>query len=66
MIDVKVWIMVNENGNYDVSTESDDLRAEEGCASRLVCITLKIPTPGPVELEATIEPETQTDELKVA
>lgn len=66
MTEVELWVLVDENGDYEVSKEAGDLQAEAGLASRLMRITVKVPTPAAVELEAEIDEEPTTGELKVA
>lgn len=72
-VTVEVWVMVGEDGQYTAHTDPDALRerfedecAGAGLATRVMKLTVQVPAPKPVELEATIEPETETGELKVA
>ncbi len=65
MVEVEIWVMVDENGEYEVSKEPGDLQAEAGLASRMVKVCIKVPVPQAVELEAEIEPEASDAELKV-
>ncbi len=64
--EVEVWVLVDADGDFEVSKDPDDLQAPAGQASRLVKITLKVPTPAAVELEAEIAAEPDSAELKVA
>ncbi|VTR92173.1 unnamed protein product [Gemmata massiliana] len=66
LIEVEVWVMVDENGDYEVSKDVDDLQPESGLASRMVKVTIKVPTPKAVELVATVAAEPDAGELKVA
>jgi hypothetical protein len=66
MVEVTVWVLVDENGDVAVSQDADELQAEPGLATRLVKVTLNVPKPKPVELVATVEAEPETAELKVA
>jgi hypothetical protein len=66
MCEVELWVLVDENGDYEVSKDASDLQADAGLASRMVRVNLKVPTPAAVELEAEIADEPTTGELKVA
>lgn len=66
MVEVEVWVMVDEDGNAEVSTDASDLQPEPGVASRMVKLTVNVPKPKTVELVATIAAEPETGELKVA
>ncbi|MBP3956479.1 hypothetical protein J8F10_14455 [Gemmata sp. G18] len=66
LIDIEVWVMVNGDGEFEVSKDAEELQAPAGQASRLVKITVKVPLPQPVELEAEIGAEPETGELKLA
>ena len=67
MTTCEIWVMVDENGEYTVAKEAGDLeQPEAGVATRILKVTVNVPTPEAVELEATIDPEPQTGELKVA
>ncbi len=76
MVDVEFWIIVTENGDYQIGLDADDLktRYEESIdadgdrtvATRLVKVKLSVPTPVPVELSATVADEPASGELKVA
>ncbi|MBP3959591.1 hypothetical protein J8F10_30470 [Gemmata sp. G18] len=65
-VEVEVWVIVDEDGNYEVSREADELVGQAGKASRMVKITVNVPTPKPVELVATVAAEIDAGELKVA
>ena len=49
MTEVELWVMVDENGEYEVSKDVCDLQAEAGLASRLVKIVVMVPTPAAVD-----------------
>lgn len=66
MIEAELWVLVDENGDWEVSKDVNELQAEAGLASRMVKVTIKVPTPQAVELEAEIAEEPSTGELKVA
>jgi hypothetical protein len=66
LIEVEVWVMVDENGDYEVSKDADDLQPAAGLAARMVKVTVNVPTPKPVELVATVAAEPATGELKAA
>lgn len=65
MLDVEVWVMVDEDGNYAVHHDKDELeqRYEEevgrtsGAATRVVRVALKVPCPRPVEVVANVAEE---------
>ncbi|VTS00803.1 unnamed protein product [Gemmata massiliana] len=65
-VEIEVWVLVDENGDYEVSKDASDLQPEAGLASRMVKIKLTVPTPRAVELEAEIEEEPNAGELKVS
>ncbi len=64
-VEVELWVMVDEDGEYEVSKDADELQAPAGQASRMVKVTLTVPKPKPVELVAVIEAEPDAGELKV-
>lgn len=67
MVEVEVWVLVDENGGYEVADSADNLgQPEAGVATRVVKVKLHVPKPRPVELEATIAGEPEAGELKVA
>lgn len=65
-VQCEIWIMVDENGEYEIAKDAADLQANPGDACRMVRVTVNVPVPKTVELEATIEPEPTAAELKVA
>lgn len=66
MVQVEVWVLVDEDGDYEVSKDASDLQPGAGLASRMVKVTLNVSKPRPVELQATVSEEPTTGELKVA
>lgn len=64
MTEIELWVMVDEEGDWEVSKDADELQPQAGLASRMVRVKLKVPTPKPVELEAEIAEEPTTGELK--
>ncbi|AMV29267.1 hypothetical protein VT84_33035 [Gemmata sp. SH-PL17] len=66
MVEVEVWVLVDEQGEYVVSKDAGDLQADVGLASRMVKITVNVPMPKAVELVATVAEEPGAAELKVA
>ena len=66
MIEVELWVLVDEDGEYEVSKDADDLQAGAGLASRMVKVTVRVPTPKAVELVAMVGAESAAGELKVA
>ena len=66
MIEVEAWVLVDEDGGYEIAKEADELQSPAGLASRLVKITLKVPTPAAVELSAVIAGEAAGGTLAVA
>ncbi|QJW92953.1 hypothetical protein [Frigoriglobus tundricola] len=52
-----VWLMVDADGNYEVAKDADDLQAPAGTASRLVKLSVRVPTPKAVELVGTVSNE---------
>ncbi len=65
-VEVELWVMVDESGEYEVAKDAADLQAEPGQASRLLKVKLAVPVPKPVELAATIAEEAEIGELKIA
>jgi hypothetical protein len=65
VLEIEVFVMIDENGGYDVSKDASDLQAEAGLASRMVRVTLKVPKPKPVELEAEIAAESEAATIAV-
>jgi hypothetical protein len=68
---VEIWVIVDEDGNYVAHTDKDALeeRYEEevgrssGAATRVVRLTVNVPTPKAVELVATVAEEGAAGEL---
>lgn len=66
MLEIEVWVLVDENGEYSVSKSSDDLvdayetavgaLADAG-ATRRVMVTLRVPCPETVGLVGTVPAE---------
>jgi hypothetical protein len=57
MVEVEVWVKVDEDGDWSVAKERDDLDATRELATRLVKVKLKVPKPKPVELEMEVGEE---------
>ena len=67
MVDVTVWIVVNENGEAAADCDRDNLSAGDAAlATRMVCVTVRVPKPKPVQLVATVDAESEAAELRVA
>lgn len=66
MTEVTLYVMIDEEGDYEIAKDAGDLQAPAGMASRLVKVTVNVPTPVAVELEATLDGESSGGELKVA
>jgi hypothetical protein len=66
MVEVEVWVMVDEDGDVTVSQDRDELEQPTGLATRIVKLTVNVPKPKPVELIATIAEESAAGELKIA
>jgi hypothetical protein len=66
MVEIEVWVKVDEEGDWSVAKDRDDLDSTGELATRLVRVTLKVPLPAVVELEAEIAEEPEAGELKVA
>ncbi|MBP3954001.1 hypothetical protein J8F10_01645 [Gemmata sp. G18] len=66
LVEVEVWVLVDSNGDYEVSKDSEELQPAAGLSSRMVKVTINVPTPKPVELVATVAAEPDAGELKVA
>jgi hypothetical protein len=64
--EVEIWLMVDEDGDFEVSKDATDLQAPAGLASRMVRVTLTIPKPAAVELAGVVPAEATGGELKVA
>jgi hypothetical protein len=72
MVTVEVWVKIGADGQYAAHTDPDELlqRYEDECdgsqlATRVIKITIQVPTPAPLELTATIAAEPATGELAV-
>lgn len=65
VVEVDVWVLVEEGGDYVVSHDPSQLSPTEGVAHRLLHIKLNVPEPKTVELEATIGDEPEGGELKI-
>ncbi|HEY1187522.1 MAG TPA: hypothetical protein VGE74_07675 [Gemmata sp.] len=66
LVECKVWVMVQEDGSYEVSTDPADLQAPNGEACRVVKLCVSVPKPQPVVLTATVAEEPEVPPLKVA
>lgn len=58
--------MVDEDGDWEVDKDKDNLQPTAGLASRMLKVVVKVPVPKPVELTATVAAEVENAELKVA
>ena len=66
-VQVEIWVMVSESGEYEVSKDSADLQPGPGEVSRMVKVTLTVPLPRPVELVGAVPAESvEGGELRVA
>ncbi len=73
MCDVVVWVLVNEEGDYVATADDPEkLKAiwEEDIgelgttdATRLIKVTLKVPTPKPLVMSGTVADEPNAGEL---
>lgn len=66
MVEVELWVKVDEDGDYSVAKDRDDLDDTGELATRLVRVKLRVPLPKAVELEAEVGGEQAAGELKVA
>ncbi len=74
MIEIEVWVKVNENGEYEVGTSGDEAkdRFEENIGDdgtqgmRFVKLTVKVPLPVTIEISGEVETAEEPGELKVA
>lgn len=64
MVACEVWVMVQEDGSYGVSTDPADMQAPQGEACRVVKVCVNVPKPRPVVLTATVGDEPDAAELK--
>lgn len=73
-IQVEVWVLVDENGDYIASHDVDQLgeiyesqiSADCGTAKRKVKVLLTVPLPEPVTLTGTVPAEPTEGSLQVA
>jgi hypothetical protein len=65
VVEIEVWVMVDEDGDFEVSKDADELQAPAGKASRLLKMTLTVPQPKTVELAAVVSEEAPVGELKM-
>lgn len=73
MVDIEVWVLVDEGGDYQVGATADDVAeryqsevgADDATAKRLVKVVLKVPLPKPVELVGEVPAEAEGGELRV-
>jgi hypothetical protein len=72
MLELEVWVVVDENGDYVVANSQADaaLRYAEDVngdgAQRQFRIVLNVPAPRPVELVADVPAESDAGTLRVA
>jgi hypothetical protein len=73
MLEVEVWVAVDENGDYAVGNDNDvcqERYAEDvgggGLATRLVKVVLSIPRPQPVVLRGVVPAEVCDGELSLS
>lgn len=72
-MEIEVWVKVNENEEYAVGHDADNCgdRYGEDCddspaiATRLICVTLKVPVPEVVEVRAEIPAESNVVSVSV-
>ncbi len=65
MVEIEVWVKVDEEGDWSVAKDRVDLDNTGELATRLIRVCVKVPTPRAVELEAEIAEEPDDAELKV-
>lgn len=72
MLEVEVWVRVNEQGEYEVGTTCEecssryrDSGSDTDLPDRLVCVTLKLPAPQAVQVTATLSEETSETQVTV-
>ena len=65
MVQVVVWVMVDEAGEVQVSEDRDELTGPDGLATRVLCVTLNVPKPAPLNLITTVDAETEGATLRV-
>ncbi|AMV25480.1 hypothetical protein VT84_13865 [Gemmata sp. SH-PL17] len=66
MVEVNVWVVVHEDGEYTIHGSADEVTHPDGMASRVVKVTVNVPAPKPVELVATVADEVGTGDLQFA
>ncbi len=75
MVAVEVWVMIDEDGDYAIAKDNDELAAaydgdiggdRDTLCTRRVKITVNVPKPRPVELVATVAEEPAAGELAAA
>ena len=74
MVNVEVWILIDETGDYVAHVNQEDLASawqevigdppELGVATRVVKVTLTVPKPRAVELAATVAAEPDGGKLE--
>ena len=64
--EVEVWVLVDQDGDYEIAKDREELQPAHGLASRLIRLTVTVPTPVPVELAATVAALPSAGELTAA
>lgn len=57
LVEVEVWVLVDEEGDSQVAGEQGELSPPEGIASRMVRVVVRVPKPVPSTVTVTVGPE---------
>jgi hypothetical protein len=63
--EIEVWVMVNENGEYEVGCDEDEVgerysdNINDNLARRAVKVILTVPMPKPVTMRGTVPAEAE-------
>ena len=74
MVECKVWVIVDEDGNYIADASPDDasqryvdeIGSEDSVAKRVVAVTIRVPKPRPITVTVEVPDEPQTATVAVS
>ena len=71
MTEVEVWVVVDDNGNVALGTDSDAAQEQAGendlgMIRRVVCVNIKLPTPEAIAVDVELPAESSECKVTVA
>ncbi len=54
LVECEIWVLVDENGDYQVNTDPAEFDVEPALATRQVRVVVNVPKPRPVQVAVTV------------